>query len=130
MSDHENRLDRRRRLMEQAHQQRIELGHAFQGLAKPLQYTQTTIVGLQALKQYAWLIALAPTTVKLGFSLFGWKKNEQAKGVLNLFRKGGKKEAEKAAEREATLAKKGLSRYLHHGWSLFQLYRKVRPFFP
>ncbi len=136
-AEHESRADRRRRITEQIHRQRMELGHAFTDLARPLQYTQTAIVGLQALKQNAWLIALVPTVAKLGFTFFGWKKDERAKGIqgiLGLFRKGdvkeARREAARTAEREAARAKKPLARVLKHGWSLFKLYRKVRPFFP
>jgi hypothetical protein len=119
---------RREQISRQIALQRTELVHAYRDLAKPLAYTQTAIKGAQALKQNAWLVMLAPSLVSLGFSFFGWRKkgNSGLMGLLGLSRDEEKRETERAA----IAAKKPLLKWAGYGWTLFKLYRRVRPLLP
>jgi hypothetical protein len=124
----ESLAEHRRHLSEEIFRQRAELAQAFRGIAKPLQYTQTAIVGLQALRKNAWLIALGPTAVSLAFSFFGWKKAERPSLLGRLARRRPRQSQEQTELDEK--AKKPLARWIARGWALFKIYRRLRPFFP
>lgn len=120
---------KRQHLSHQIALQRTELAHAYRGLAKPLEYTQKVIVGAQALKQNAWLVALLPSVVSLGFSFFGWKKKGRA-GLLGLLGLSQEEEKLKLEREAAAKAKRPIMKLLGHGWSLFKIYRRVRRYMP
>ena len=121
----ESLADRRKELAEKAGRERAELGLAYQNLAKPFAYTQKAVVGIKALQKNAWLVGLAPSVVGLVFSFLGYEKKGKGK------RFGSKTRLTKDDEAAAIVAnKKPLQRWLGRGWALFQLYRRVRPFFP
>jgi hypothetical protein len=117
----ESLAERRQALSLEIARHRTELAQAYRDLAKPLEYTQKGIKGLQVVKQNAWAIALLPMAVRLGFSFFGWTKKDEAKKVAARVR-----EEEVAAARK----KPPLGKWLGRGVALFQLYRRVRPFLP
>jgi hypothetical protein len=124
----------KQQLIEDIESQRLELVHAYRGLGKPLAYTQTAIRGAQALKQNAWLIALLPTAISLAFSFFGWKKKGKT-GLLGLLGLSPAEEEKAAMKQEmrqsaSRLKRPLLRKMLGHGWSLFKIYRRVRPYFP
>ena len=121
---------KRKELSEKIARERADIGAAYRGLAKPFQYTDTSIAAIKTLRKNTWLIALAPTAVNLAFSFFGWQK----KGKPNLFgRYAGKTSAlGKSEEAEEVVGKsrKPIARIAGHAWKAFQFYRKIRPFFP
>ncbi len=124
--------DRRRELSEKIARERIEMGVAYRGLTKPFQYTETGISAFKAIRKNSWLISLAPTAVSLAFSFFGWEKKGKPSLIAQLRRKvrPGARDDVREAGKVGVKARKPLKRFAGHAWSLFQLYRKVRPYFP
>jgi hypothetical protein len=122
---------KRKELSEKIARERAEMTVAYRGLAKPFQYTDTGIAAIKTLRKNTWLIALAPAAVNLAFSFFGWEK----KGKPGLLGRFSRKTASAGAAREEAeevikKSRKPITRLAGHAWKLFQVYRKVRPFFP
>jgi hypothetical protein len=123
--------EHRQELSDQIARQRTELTLAYRDLTKPFQYTETGIAGLKALRKNGWLLALAPSAVSLIFTFFGWEKKGKGRpGLLGRFGRKARGEAAGIERDEVAQIKKPLSRWGKRAWSLFQVYRKVRPFFP
>ena len=122
---------RRQELSEKIARERTEMGVAYRGLAKPFQLTETGITAFKAVRKNSWLIALAPTAVNLAFSFFGWEKKGKP-SLLGQFRRkaGSTSEEVREAEKLGSKGRKPLRRWAGRAWSLFQLYRKFRPYFP
>jgi hypothetical protein len=126
---------RREHLAKLMARQRADLAEAYRDLGRPLKYTQVGIKGLQAVKENAWIIGVAPTVVGLLFTLFGLKKADKTRSKWFPFSFGKKKRAavEEAGEAEGEVSRRArplLTRLLRHGISAFKVYRKVRPFIP
>ena len=124
--------DRQKELSERIARQRIELAVAYRGLIKPFQYADTGVAALKVIRKNGWLLAMAPSAVSLVFSFFGWEKKGKPSLLARIRKKTGRRDAAEAevAEGAPTFFKKPLSRLAGHAWSAFQVYRKVRPFFP
>lgn len=129
--------ERRQELSQKIARERQELGRAYNDLATPFHYTDTALAGVRVVRKNGWLIALAPSVVSLAFSFFGWEKKSKP-SLFGLLKSKitGKPMAAASALTEAKKAeavarlKKPLHRVAGHAWSLFQIYRKIRPFFP
>lgn len=121
--------ERKKHLSEQIGRERTDLAVAYRGLIKPFQYTETGIAGLKVLRKNGWMIALAPAVVRLGFSFFGWEKKGKPT-LLGRLRRQAARPPEDLEEEAVARVKKPLARWGKRAWSLFQVYRKVRPFFP
>jgi hypothetical protein len=123
---------RRAELARQIAGQRQELSEAYRDLGKPLQYAQTGFKGYQALRQNAWLIALAPSAIGIVTGLLGLKKDKSA-AKWPFFRKRKSKpegEAEELESSAAHRAKPLLKKLIGHGVTAFKLYRQIRPYIP
>jgi hypothetical protein len=123
---------RRQELSEQIARQRNELSLAYRDLTTPFHYVDTGLSGLKILRKSGWLIALAPSAVSLVFSLLGWEKKRKP-GLFHRLTGRASRRAIKLGnlgEEEASRLKKPVARLAKHAWSLFQVYRKIRPFFP
>ena len=123
--------ERRKYLSEKIARERIDLAVAYRGLIKPFQIVDKGIVGINLLRKNTWLLALAPSAVGLLFSFFGLEKKKKP-GLLGRLRGKAARSTDLDEERAEIVAKakKPISRWGRRAWAAFQMYRKVRPFFP
>ena len=119
--DHENFAERRGILAAQIARQRGELAEAYRNLEKPIHYAEYGMRGFGFLRQNPWIFAAVPAVISVASTLFGLrnKKSSQPKASLR----------ERFVDRP-----KGFGKHVvklgQHGWKLFQLYRRVRTYFP
>ncbi len=123
-------LDQRRaRLAADIARQRGELTVAYRNIAAPLHYTEQAMRGFGFLRQNPWVVSIVPAIFTIGSTLWGLKKGGGEKAS-----RLGRSERARLRELEHERAPKGLfGRVVKlggHGWKVFKLYRKVRPFFP
>ena len=121
--------DRRKELSEKIARQRTELAVAYRGLIKPFQYADTSVAALKVIRKNGWILGMAPSAVSLAFSFLGWEKKSKP-GLLARLKQRARPKAETLEEELPPKLKKPLRKLAGHAWSLFQVYRKVRPYFP
>ena len=112
--------ERRARLALEIARQRTELVVAYRNLEKPIHYAEVGLRGVSFLRQNQWIFMAAPTVVSLVFSIFGLRKGKAPRLP------GAAREIPNPAE-----GKRGLLRSVAgRAYQAYQLYRRVRPFFP
>jgi hypothetical protein len=118
--DHETFAERRGLLAAQIARQRGELTEAYHNLEKPIHYAEYGLRGFGFLRKNPWVIAAVPAVFSIASTLFGLKKQKSPKPEPSL---------RKSIENQP----KGLTGHLvklgGHGWRLYKLYRRVRPYF-
>ena len=123
--------DRRKELAEKIARERVDLAVAYRGLIKPFQIADKGVVGLNFLRKNGWMLSVVPAAVGTVYSFFGWEKKKKPSLIGKLRRKAARTvEVDEDVEEIAAKAKKPLARWGRRAWALFQVYRKVRPFFP
>lgn len=105
--------ERRAQLAIMIARQRGELASAYRDLAKPLHYVEKGMNGLSFLRNNPWIFAAAPAAFSLISSFFGRKKSRSYREPA-----------------EAPPKRSVIGKVVNGGVQLFQLYRRVRPFFP
>jgi hypothetical protein len=119
----ENITERRVRLAGEIARQRTDLGKAYRNLEKPIHYAEYGLRGFGFLRKNSWVIAAVPAVFSIASTLIGLRK--QTKALKLSPRQQQKIEAEARP--------KGLLGHVlkvgGHGWRLFKLYRRIRPFF-
>jgi hypothetical protein len=112
---------RRQTLAAQIARQRGELAEAYQNLEKPIHYAEFGMRGFGFLRKNQWLFIAAPTVVSVLFSVFGAIRGRQVvKKVPG---------AVPPIPNPAEASKKPLAVWAGRALQLYQLYRRVRPFF-
>ncbi|MCE0483394.1 MAG: YqjK-like family protein [Methylacidiphilales bacterium] len=107
---------RRARLIAQIAQQRGELAAAYQNLERPIHYAEYGMRGFGFLRQNPWIFMAVPAVVSIAGTLLG-------------SRKGKGKTATAVAAPVQQQKQKPLRKWAGYAWELFQLYRRVRPYF-
>ena len=109
--------ERRAQLAIAIARQRGELVVAYRNIEKPIRYAETGMRGISFLRQNQWIFVAAPTVVSLVFSFFGLRKGQAPRTARETLHR---------AE-----GSRGILRSLpSRAYQLYQLYRRVRPFFP
>jgi hypothetical protein len=104
---------RRAELADQIARQRGQLASAYRDLEKPIQYTEYGLRTVSFFRQNPWIFVAVPAAVNLASSLFGLRR----------------KPAKASQTQQQTKRKGVISTCAGGAWQLFQLYRRVRPFF-
>jgi len=110
---------RRLRLTSQIARQRTEFSEAYTQLEKPIRYTEYGLRGFGFIRSNPWIIAAVPATVGIIKTLWGSAPKK----------KKSPSESQATAP-EPTGLKKTVVTWAGHGWRLFQLYRRIRSYFP
>ncbi len=121
---HESIAERRVRLAGQIARQRAELAQAYQNLEKPIHYAEVGMRGVGFLRQNSWVLAVLPAAFSIGSSLWSLRKTSKEPKLTPR----QKHILEAAEEKPKGLLGHALH-YGGHGWKLFKLYRRLRPFF-
>jgi hypothetical protein len=115
--------ERRVRLAGEIARQRGELNEAYFKLKQPFRITEQGIRGFNFLRQNSWIFTAVPAALSIGSTLWGLRKPKPA--PKSLFRQRERLEEEKPVKGLLGHALK----WGGHGFRLFKLYRRVRPFF-
>lgn len=121
LPEEEDFAARRAHLAAQIARQRGELAEAYLKLEKPIRYTEYGMRGFGLLRQNPWIIAAVPAVFSLISSGFGWKKSKSSPSPAN---------PPSTARSKLARAKHVVATGVHHGWRLYQLYRRVRTYLP
>ncbi|MCE0498335.1 MAG: hypothetical protein LV481_10365 [Methylacidiphilales bacterium] len=115
---------RRLRLSAQIARQRSEFSEAYTRLEKPIRYTEYSLRGFGFLRSNPWIFAAVPAAVTIIKTLWGGtpKKKKSLSESQPL--------KTQPTAPELTGLKKTVVTWAGHGWRLFQLYRRVRSYFP
>jgi hypothetical protein len=119
----ESITERRVRLAGEIARQRTDLGRAYRNLEKPIHYAEYGLRGFGFLRKNSWVIAAVPATVSIVSTLIGLRKQSKALKLSPRQRQKIESEARPKGLLGHVLKVGG------HGWRLFKLYRRVRPFF-
>jgi len=114
-------LDERRDLLTaQIARQRGELAQAYLNLEKPIHYAEYGLRGVGFLRSNPWIFLAVPALVSTASTLLGLQKKKPATPA--------------PVERPAENRPKGWTHHVKtwggHGWRLYKLYRRIRPYFP
>jgi hypothetical protein len=113
---------RRERLAAEIERQRVELVHAYRNLEKPVHYAEYGLRGFGFLRKNAWVFTAVPAVLSIGSTLLGLKK------IASL--KGSPRQRQSMEPRVRVKGLRGTAlKFAGHGWRLFKIYRRVRPFF-
>jgi hypothetical protein len=116
----ESFASRRERLALEIERQRTELAFAYRNLEKPIHYAEYGLRSFGFLRKNTWVFTAVPAVFSITSTLFGLKK------IVSL-------KAEPRQRKNMERPVKGFSghalKWAGHGWRLFRLYRRVRPFF-
>ena len=119
----EDSAARRLRLAAQIARQRAEFSEAYARLEKPIRYTEYGLRGFGFLRSNPWILAAVPAAASIIKTLWGStpkkKKSPSEPQPLKT----------QVAAPELTGLKKTVVTWAGHGWRLFQLYRRIRPYF-
>jgi hypothetical protein len=118
----EDFAERRRRLAIQIARQRAEFSEAYTRLAQPIRYAEYGLRGFGFLRSNPWIIAAVPAALSIVRILWGAARKTPASDSRP-------RQAQAEAPRPAGF-KKTLATVAGHGWNLFKLYRRIRPYFP
>jgi hypothetical protein len=123
MSDFSESIhERRTRLALEIARQRRELGQSFSNLEKPIHYAEYGLRGFGFLRKNAWIFTAVPAVFSIGSTLIGLRKLTKSEPRLS------RREMRKIDRTPKGLLGHAL-KWGGHGWKLFRLYRRVRPFF-
>ena len=126
MSDlpNETIAERRVRLAGEIARQRGELAKAWTNLEKPVLYAEYGLRGFGFIRQNSWILAVLPATLSIGSSLWSLRK-----GTKEPHLSPRQKQILEAVEKKPKGLLGNALKLGGHGWKLFKLYRRVRPFF-
>lgn len=117
---HENLSERRGLLAAEIARQRGELAEAYRNIEKPIHYAEYGLRGFGFVRKNPWVFVAVPAVLSVASTLLGLRKKKspepspvQRQNIENQT-KGWKKHA---------LTWGG------HGWRLYKLYRRIRPYF-
>jgi hypothetical protein len=130
----ESFAEKKRRLTSDIARQRGELATAYRGLSKPIQYGEQGLRAFGFLRSNAWLFSILPAAFSVTTSVLAIIRHFTG-GKAEPIRKGWfKRGAESRSKREAKREAEGLfghfKKWGGHGWKAFNLYRRVRKYFP
>src|SRR5476649_1650962 len=117
----ENFAERRGLLAAQIARQRGELAEAYRNLERPLHYAEYGMRGFGFLRKNPWVFAAAPAVVSIASTLFGLKKKKSSKSAPR---------QRQGIENQPKGWKRHVVSVGRNGWLLFQLYRRIRTYFP
>jgi hypothetical protein len=120
----ENFAERRRRLAIDIARQRSEFSAAYDRLAKPIRYTEYGLRGFGFLRSNPWILAAAPAALSIVRTLWAFSRMKKAPPIESPPRQAQTKDAGPPG------FKKTVATLAGHGWNLFKLYRRIRPYFP
>jgi hypothetical protein len=120
---HESIHERRTRLALEIARQRGELTQAFRNLEQPIHYAEYGLRAFGFLRKNAWVFSVVPAAFSIGSTIMGLRKLKGTEPRLS----------RREMKRLEAKAPKGVLghalKWSGHGWKLFKLYRRVRPFF-
>ena len=119
--DHENFAERRGLLAAQIARQRGELAEAYRNLEQPIHYAEYGMRGFGFLRKNPWVFAAAPAVVSVASTLLGLRKKKSSKPAPSW---------RQSMENRPGGMGKHIVKLGQHGWRLFQLYRRIRSYFP
>jgi hypothetical protein len=119
--DHENFAERRGLLAAQIARQRGELAEAYRNLEQPIHYAEYGMRGFGFLRKNPWVFAAAPAVVSVASTLLGLRKKKSSRPAPI---------QRQSMENRPGGFGKHIVKLGRHGWRLFQLYRRVRSYFP
>ncbi|MCE0521331.1 MAG: hypothetical protein LV480_00280 [Methylacidiphilales bacterium] len=116
----EDFAERRRHLIADIARQRGELAVAYRNLERPIHYAEYGLRGFGFLRKNPWVFMAVPTAFKLASVLMGLKKKKASDSRPN-------------PRRNLEGKPKGFGKHIvalgKNGWRLFQLYRRIKPYF-
>ncbi len=118
---------RRIQLAAQIARQRSELAFCYKNLEKPIHYAEYGLRGFGFIRKNTWVLTAVPAALSVASTLLGMRKLLSGKNAAASILK-----EEKLARKAAPKAKGAAgfaAKYAGYGWQLFQLYRRVRPYF-
>jgi hypothetical protein len=120
-ADQETFAQRRSHLAAQISRQRGELAEAYRNLEKPIHYAEYGLRGFGFLRKNPWVFVAVPAVFKVASTLIGLKTKKSPKPAPK---------QRQSVEPPPKGWKKHAVTWGGHGWKLFQLYRRVRHYFP
>ena len=118
---HENFAERRGLLAAQIARQRTELAEAYRNIEKPILYVDYGMRGVGFLRQNPWIFLAVPAVLSTASTLLGLGKKKSSSSPAH------------QAEESAASRPKGWTKHVAtlggHGWRLYKLYRRIRPYF-
>ena len=123
----ESLAERRRFLVAQIARQRGELAEAYRNLEKPIHYAEYGMRGLGFFRKNAWIFVAAPTVLNIATTLFGLTRKKKIPKVAPRTRQPIPPPAEDEArprnwkDLAVTVGRNGLR--------LYQIYKRIRPYF-
>ncbi len=112
---------RREVLKAEIAKQRGELTAAYLNLEKPIRYTEYSLKGIGFLRSNPWIFVAVPAVFSVASNLLSLGKKKSPKSEIT---------QSKSAEKQPGAIGKVIRTIWDGGWQLFQLYRRVRPYFP
>jgi hypothetical protein len=120
----EDFAERRRRLATQIARQRTEFSEAYTRLAQPIRYAEHGLRGFGFLRSNPWIMAAVPAAVSIIKLLWTFSRMKKAHSFESPPRQAQTRDAGGPG------FKKTVATLAGHGWNLFKLYRRIRPYFP
>lgn len=111
---------RRERLTAQIARQRGELAQAYRSLEKPIRYAEYGLRGFGFLRANPWVIAAVPAGFSILSNLWGFRKKKSSKS----------NPVEHSSSQKSEEKMKPLKAWFGRAVQLYQLYRRVRHYFP
>jgi len=111
--------ERRRHLIAEIARQRGELAEAYRNLEKPIHYAEYGLRGVGFLRNNPWIFLALPAVASTASTVFGLRKKKPPTPA--------------PVERHSETRPKGWTGHVMalggHGWRLYKLYRRIRPYF-
>jgi hypothetical protein len=123
----ESLTERRKFLSAQIARQRAELALAYHNLEKPIHYAEYGMRGLGFFRKNAWIFVAAPTVLNIATTLFGFTRKKKNPKVAPLARQQVPIPAD--AEIRPRNWKDLAVTAGRNGLRLWQLYKRIRPYF-
>jgi hypothetical protein len=117
---HENFAERRGLLAAQIARQRGELAEAYRNLEKPIHYAEYGMRGFGFLRKNPWVVVAVPAVFSAAATLLGLRKKKSSRPPPV---------QRQNIENEPKGWKKHVVTWGGHGWRLYKLYRRLRPYF-
>jgi hypothetical protein len=115
---------RHHRLTAQISRQRTEFSEAYARLERPIRYTEYGLRGVGFLRSNPWIFAAVPAAISIIKTFWGSAPTKKKSSSESQPRQA------QAAAPKLTGLKKAVVTWIGHGWRLFQLYRRIRSYFP
>ena len=114
----ENFAERRGLLAAQIARQRMELAEAYLNIEKPIHYVEYGMNGLGFLRKNPWIFLALPAVLSTASTLLGLRKKKSSKPVER-----------HCAKNQPKGWTKHVATWGGHGWRLYKIYRRIRPYF-